>query len=182
LSAAPFTEPDRGNELTAVAFGPGCRKMLSKLPLALRSLVYRHGMPNRLSEKDVGFLEALNQEIWDRSTDRFGSVHSFPNRELSKAEKEQILELASSHGLPCVLHSGVYGQLSMSVYDHSGLPGVPPEPVLHVSSKHFGLKQTFKEWRQEFEFMSALTHSDENRRTLAFYGLPKPGPMSDYEY
>jgi peptidyl-tRNA hydrolase len=36
FSAAPFREPDRNDELTAVAFGPECRKLLSRLPLALR--------------------------------------------------------------------------------------------------------------------------------------------------
>ena len=36
LAAAPFHEPDRGNELTAVAFGPECGRLLSHLPLALR--------------------------------------------------------------------------------------------------------------------------------------------------
>jgi len=36
LPAAPFYEPDRDDELTAVAFGPDCRRILSRLPLALR--------------------------------------------------------------------------------------------------------------------------------------------------
>lgn len=35
---APFFEPDRDNELTAVAFSPDCRKILSHLPLALRCI------------------------------------------------------------------------------------------------------------------------------------------------
>jgi len=35
---APFYEPDRGNELTAVAFGPACQRILSHLPLALRCI------------------------------------------------------------------------------------------------------------------------------------------------
>jgi len=38
LPFAPFREPDRDNELTAVAFGPPCRKMVSHLPLALRCM------------------------------------------------------------------------------------------------------------------------------------------------
>jgi hypothetical protein len=36
LSYAPFYEPDRGDELTAVAFGPECAKLVRGLPLALR--------------------------------------------------------------------------------------------------------------------------------------------------
>lgn len=35
LPFACFREPDRQNELTAVAFGPPCRKLVSHLPLAL---------------------------------------------------------------------------------------------------------------------------------------------------
>lgn len=132
--------------------------------------------------EDAAFFSSLNERVWDRSVDRFGSTHSFPNCELSELEKELVLRLVTTHKLPCVLHSGVYGNLSISIYDHSDLPEVPPEPVAHFSSKHFGRKQTFKDWRQEWDFMSALTHSDENRRVLEFYGLPKPGPMSSYEY
>lgn len=36
LPFAPFHEPDRSNELTAVAFGPECKRFLARLPLALR--------------------------------------------------------------------------------------------------------------------------------------------------
>ena len=36
LPFAPFREPDRDGELTAVAFGPMCRRLVSKLPLALK--------------------------------------------------------------------------------------------------------------------------------------------------
>ena len=35
---AAFHEPDRGNELTAVAFGPSARKLLARVPLALRCM------------------------------------------------------------------------------------------------------------------------------------------------
>ena len=38
LPFAVFTEPDRDDELTAVAFGPDCRKILSHLPVALRCM------------------------------------------------------------------------------------------------------------------------------------------------
>ena len=38
LACAPFTEPDRNDELTAVAFGPDCRRLLSSLPRALRCM------------------------------------------------------------------------------------------------------------------------------------------------
>jgi len=37
IPAAPFHEPDRDDELTAVAFGPTGRRLLSRLPCALRS-------------------------------------------------------------------------------------------------------------------------------------------------
>lgn len=39
LPFAGFREPDRDNELTAVAFGPACRKVVSHLPLALRGVL-----------------------------------------------------------------------------------------------------------------------------------------------
>jgi len=35
---AAFHEPDRGDELTAVAFGPSARKLLARVPLALRCM------------------------------------------------------------------------------------------------------------------------------------------------
>ena len=38
FSFAPFHEPDRDNELTAVAFGPECHRILASLPLALRCM------------------------------------------------------------------------------------------------------------------------------------------------
>jgi len=34
IPAAPFQEPDRDNELTAVAFGPTAKKLCRRLPLA----------------------------------------------------------------------------------------------------------------------------------------------------
>lgn len=36
LPAAPFTEPDMNDALTAVAFSPECKSILSKIPLALQ--------------------------------------------------------------------------------------------------------------------------------------------------
>ena len=38
IATAPFYEPDRGDELTAVAFGPDARRLLAHLPLALRCM------------------------------------------------------------------------------------------------------------------------------------------------
>jgi ribosomal protein S18 acetylase RimI-like enzyme len=38
FSAAPFTEPDRGHELTAIAIEPAARRLVSGLPLALRCI------------------------------------------------------------------------------------------------------------------------------------------------
>lgn len=35
---AAFCEPDRDGELTAVAFGPSARKLLARVPLALRCM------------------------------------------------------------------------------------------------------------------------------------------------
>lgn len=36
ISAAEFREPDRQNELTAIALGPRAKKLCTRLPLALR--------------------------------------------------------------------------------------------------------------------------------------------------
>lgn len=36
VAAAGFREPDRENELTAIALGPAARKLCSKLPVALK--------------------------------------------------------------------------------------------------------------------------------------------------
>jgi hypothetical protein len=38
LTCVPFHEPDLGDALTAAAFEPAARQLLSHLPLALRSL------------------------------------------------------------------------------------------------------------------------------------------------
>ena len=35
LKVSPFHEPDRGGEMTAVAFEPGAKKLMRRLPLAL---------------------------------------------------------------------------------------------------------------------------------------------------
>lgn len=36
IAVAPFREPDRDNELTALALGPAAKKLCSRLPLALK--------------------------------------------------------------------------------------------------------------------------------------------------
>jgi len=38
VPVAAFFEPDRNNELTAIAMGPSARKLCARLPLALQQL------------------------------------------------------------------------------------------------------------------------------------------------
>jgi hypothetical protein len=114
--------------------------------------------------------------------DRFNFVHAFPEGKLTKTEREWILDLIGEHVLPCVLHSGPYGELSFAVFDHSSLPGIHPEQVISLSEEHFGLRGTFKDWQKRFDALSKVTHSPRNREVLTFYKFPEPGPASDYDY
>lgn len=143
-----------------------------------------YGTPTPLSAEDVKRLREMDQAIWKRSKDRFGSTHAFPkdSKALSKKEQEYVLGLIGKHVLPCSLRSGPYGELSFSVFDHSEMLDIPLDRVISLSEEHFGLKGTFKTWRAVFDEMSKVTHSQRNRDVLAFYGFHPPGPASDYEY
>lgn len=141
-------------------------------------------MLTALSVDDAQALRDLDARIWNRSRDRFGHSHWFPRGDLplSKADRDRVLRLVEKHSLPCVLHSGVYGDLSFSVYGHSDVPGVSPGRLITLAEAHFGLRGTFEDWSKRFRFMSKVTHTAKNREICEFYKLPLPKPSEDYEY
>jgi len=145
---------------------------------------FRYGLPSRVSPEDAAWLKKLDGEIWDRSKDRFGSTHSFEShkRKLLKEELKRVLKLVVDHRLPCVLGSGPYGNLSMSIWDHSDVPQVRPDRLISLGEDHVGLEKGFDRWDDRFKWFSAYTHSDEVRQVLAFYNMPMPEPKLRYEY
>ena len=125
----------------------------------------------------------LDGDLWTRVTERKMS-HAFEKRVMTPEEKEKALGLIRAKCLPCVLGSGPYGNLFLVVYDHSELPGVPPEIVAIFGDRHFPetAKTTFATWLTSWEFFSALSHSKKNREVIAFYGLEAPKGLEYYEY
>lgn len=148
----------------------------------MKDLTY--GTPTPLSSEDHEALREMDKRIWTRSKDNFGRTHAFPKdrKRLSKNDQEFVLGLIGKHVLPCILRSGPYGELSFSVFNHSPVPGVPPERVISLSEEHFGLTGDARDWQRRFDKMAKITHSDRNREVLAFYQFLPPGPASDYEY
>lgn len=144
-----------------------------------------------LSEDTVETLRAWNERIWNRSRDRFGSTHAFANekRPLTKRERQFILNLIEDHELPCVLHSGPYGNLSMSVFNHVDEPSLMSREhiVIQLSEEHmFGEdyrdNEGFSKWDKRFDAFAKYTHSERNRELCRFYGLPTPAKRERYEY
>lgn len=144
-----------------------------------------YGTPSSLSSEDREWFGSLDRRAWNESRDRLGHVHRFPKGGLSSEDEDKVLSLIASHCLPCVLGSGPYGGLFFRVFDHSDHPGVKPDCIAVLDEEHFGrfgAGSTFKEWPERFSAISLITHSGRNREILAFYGLPEPGPASQYDY
>jgi hypothetical protein len=138
-----------------------------------------------LSNEDRLWLQVLDGEIWRRSKDRYGHIHSFPIDSKVPLEAEildRIKKLISDHCLPLVLHTGPYAELSITVYDHNDA-GIPPDRVISLDEQHLGFTgTTFKTWHKTFVGMSKFTHTNENRQVCAFYKLPLPGEEQRYAY
>ena len=141
-------------------------------------------MATPVSAEDKKWFQDLHKRIWRVTRDRFNHKHAFPVED--KALHHQVLRkvkrLLAEHELPCVLHSGPYGGMWMSVYDHSDTPGIPPEFLINLDEVHLGFKGGFKEWDARFKSMSEFTHSKRNREVCQFYGLPEPEPKERYAY
>ncbi len=161
--------------------------MMSEQIRASRPLPLKvsYGNPSPLNEEDRRFLKELDEKVWNRSSDRFGAIHSFPKRTLTREEESRVLQLIGAHVLPCVMGSGPYGELSFSVYGHTTAPGSKPECLASFGEDHlsnFGKDRAFERWKFRFEAMSALTHCQRNRQILSFYGMPAPRRADEYSY
>lgn len=135
-----------------------------------------------LSKEDLAFLRHLNEDIWWKTTDRFGSIHAFPahDRPVTAEERVRVLDLIRKHELPCMLSSGIYGNLSMVVADHVDVAGSGAPRVISLSSEHLGVNNL--PWNDQYDFFAQFTHSVRNRELLAFYNLPTPQDRLAYEY
>ncbi len=162
---------------------------------------WMYGKPKPVYKADREWLEKLDEKIWDRSKDSFGYEHAFENCTLPKGDLKRILDLIKPHCLPCVLHSGVYGGLSMSIYNHSDtidyldVPNArfvsfdevvdAPDYLICIGQKHIAELETagaITHWNKRFEWFSKHTHTDENRKICKMYHLPEPGERQSYEY
>lgn len=132
---------------------------------------------------DRVFLMALHSEIWVHSRDRVGRTHSFPNRErpLGSSGLFRVLELVEQCELPCLMHSGPYGGLSISIYEHAEAPGAPPEMLIALDEDHF-FDGKAPEWDERFDLMAVYTHNERNKELCALYGLPAPREKDSYRY
>lgn len=142
-----------------------------------------------LTEHDRLALRQLDAEIWERSRDRYGMKHSFEKRMLSDEEQSRVLKLIETSELPCVMHSGCYGGLSITVHDNEAtaavLMGEPSETLLCLGERHIfgrGHERTFPNWDVRFDFFSAITHSERNRNLCKFFNLPQPEARGHYSY
>lgn len=135
-----------------------------------------------LNDENRKWLSDLDERTWDRIRDSFGAIHQFENCKLDAAEIERLICIIGRHCLPCVLQSGPYGNLFMRIFCHANFPGMPPHPILTVGEGHVGFPVGFDAWNDRFDWFSRLTHSDSNRRILAFYELPKSESRERYEY
>ena len=137
-----------------------------------------------LTSEDRQWLLDLDKKIWDRCVDGSGMAHAFPEsqRRLETAELERVLDLVLRLRLPCVLHSGTYGGLSMSIHGHSDAPGVPPDRLITIAREHAGLPSGHINWDANFLWFSRFTHRGENRNILDFYGFDPPEDQDRYRY
>ncbi len=135
-----------------------------------------------LSEQDACWLRRLDDDIWRRTKDRFGSEHPFEiEGSLSPEDLARVGKLITTHTLPCALGSGIYGNLFMSVFDHQeSILRAPGDRVITLGQRHIFSSST--PWNERFAWFSAYTHTAENRRLCAFYGLPEPLNRGHYEY
>lgn len=143
----------------------------------------KYGKPESVDTEVKAWCQKVDEEIWDRSKDRFGTSHWFESdkRKLKKSELNKLLKLIISNKLPCILHSGPYGNLSMSVYDHSDVPGIKPDRLFSLGEKHTRLPERTA-WDTRFEWFAKYTHSIENQQIVDFYKLPEIKQKGYYEY
>jgi hypothetical protein len=159
----------------------------SKIPsrtLKIPDIEYGH--PESLKDEDRKWLKELRVAIWRPTTpDRFGFTHYFPNekRPLLQEELDKLVLLVKGQVLPCVMRSGAYGDLSITVYDHSDQPDITPDSFFSLHEDHLNFKdKTFEGHDKRFAEMSKLTHTGRNRQICEFYKLDLPQKASYYEY
>jgi hypothetical protein len=158
----------------------------TKSKVSFDPVVYGLDLPCEVSQEDREWCLQVNQKIWRFTIDRLGLTHGFPStdRKLTRSELTRMLKLITDHKLPCVLHSGPYGGLSMSVYDHVDYaPDIKPGRLFEIDERHVWTELARDiTWDDHFNWFSRYTHNDVNRQMVAFYKLPEPQPKGRYEY
>ena len=141
-----------------------------------------------LADEDREWLVELNEQIWrDSDQDRFGRVHSFEERELTRKEWTRVKRLVRAHALPCEMHSGPYGGLWIRIFAPPAAPGAPAEYILAVGQENIpGFKKIgggyVKRHPAAWRALSPLTHSPRNQELLELFGLEQSRASSYYEY
>lgn len=126
----------------------------------------------KVSNKDEAWLNELSITI------RIKGV-------ITEEDLAKLIELIKKYCLPCIFFPHSLGA-GVEIFIHSEHPGIEPESILSITNIH--MPQTLERLKESagddwlIETFSPLTHSEENKRILTFYGFPRQDPPDSYRY
>ncbi len=148
-----------------------------------------------VSKKDwASWITNLNKSIWHESTGQYfanmsGTHHSYTRREVARRVKEtewaQLQGVIESEKLFCEMTNANMGfGFGMRVYKSPEYPGLPPEPLLYVTTEHFEDRNKTRPdgYDREWFRFKKLVYAPENVAALVFHGLGKPKDKTYYDY
>lgn len=162
------------------------------LTKAIREFRGEPAKPRQHNIDDLGpseWLVALDKQIWQEHVDRDWrrGDHRYKTvyRKLTPAEWERLQETVREEGYLTSMHNCGFGfTCGMLVMEHPEptFPGVPMEPkaLLFVESHH--LPQENDRFEDGWNAFSPFTHSEQNARWLAQYGMDAPKAKGHYAY
>ena len=140
------------------------------------------------------WLAALDKQIWaEKVAEHYANMtghgwkqrYRVVHRKLTETEWAKLQEIVREEGLLTSMHNCGFGftcGMLISEHPEATYPGVPLEAkrLLFVESHHLPQKEDrFEEGWQAF---SPFTHSEQNTKWLAQYGMDAPKSKGHYSY
>ena len=151
-----------------------------------------------LPDGDLAWLKELHQRLWPPHHKSNGIVLE-AYRQLTHEELERVLGLIETHTLLTSMVSiGMFGGFGMRVYEDPPAFGMPPEQVLFLHEGHLPpptrLQRALGDAPEPkprvpgcgkpeaWDLFSRYTHSEKNRKALAYFKMDPPREQSYYDY
>ncbi len=126
----------------------------------------------KVSDEDMGWLDELSNTIRTEGI-------------ITEEDLAKLIELIKKYCLPCMFFPHSLGA-GVEIFLHSEHPGIDPESILCIANLH--MPKTLERTKESagddwlIETFSPLTHSEENKRILAFYDFPEQDSPDSYRY